>query len=83
MFVAVLAAAIPLVPYVGIARLLQGVAQVLDEAEKPASRGSPATGLEPLEDGTPHGYYPDPGTPGQLRWWDGRGWDTMTKPGDG
>jgi len=80
--VAFTAAVIPLVPYIGIAHLLEGTAELVDAAEKPAFASSPANGLEPLEEGTPHGYYPDPGTPGQMRWWDGRGWDSMTKPED-
>ena len=80
---AFIAALIPLVPYIGIAHLLEGTAELVDAAERAVMTRSPAEGLEPFPKGVPRGFYPDPGTPGQMRLWDGRAWDVWTKPEGG
>jgi uncharacterized RDD family membrane protein YckC len=35
------------------------------------------------ESSTPAGWYPDPNTPGQQRYWDGTTWTDNTAPGSG
>ena len=67
---AFIAALIPLVPYIGIAHLLDGTAELVDAAERAVMTRSPAEGLEPFPKGTQHHLkvlHVDPWTRGATR----------------